>query len=59
VCTEKRFIPFTTLHFLPYFVSHTEFKKALNMPRRMYSIIHLSEIMRLSAFPSTLIYPSS
>ncbi len=33
-------------------------KKALNMPRRMYSIIHLSEIMRLSAFPIPLFYPS-
>ena len=25
-CTEKRFIPFTPLHFLPEFVPHTEFK---------------------------------
>ncbi len=25
-CTEKRFIPFTSLHFLPEFVPHTEFK---------------------------------
>jgi hypothetical protein len=25
-CTKKRFIPFTPLHFLPYFVPHTEFK---------------------------------
>ncbi len=25
-CTEKRFIPFTLLHFLPQFVPHTEFK---------------------------------
>ncbi len=29
------------------------------MPHRMYSIIHLSEIMRLSAFPTPLFYPSS
>ncbi len=26
-CTEKRFIPFPPLHFLPEFVPHTEFKK--------------------------------
>ena len=26
-CTEKRFIPFTPLHFLPEFVPHTEFKE--------------------------------
>ncbi len=32
---------------------------ALNMPCRMYSIIHLSEIMRLSAFQTPLFYPSS
>jgi hypothetical protein len=25
-CTEKRFIPFSPLHFLPEFVPHTEFK---------------------------------
>jgi hypothetical protein len=25
-CTEKRFIPFTPLHFLPEFVPHKEFK---------------------------------
>ena len=25
-CTEKRFIPFPPLHFLPEFVPHTEFK---------------------------------
>jgi hypothetical protein len=25
-CTEKRFIPFSLLHFLPEFVPHTEFK---------------------------------
>jgi hypothetical protein len=25
-CTEKRFLPFTPLHFLPEFVPHTEFK---------------------------------
>jgi hypothetical protein len=25
-CTEKRFIPFSALHFLPEFVPHTEFK---------------------------------
>ncbi len=25
-CTEKRFIPFTPLHFLPEFVPHTEYK---------------------------------
>ncbi len=25
-CTEKRFMPFTPLHFLPQFVPHTEFK---------------------------------
>ena len=25
-CTEKRFIPFPPIHFLPEFVPHTEFK---------------------------------
>jgi hypothetical protein len=34
-------------------------KKALNMPPRMYSTIHLLEIMRLSALNSPLFYPSS
>jgi hypothetical protein len=25
-CTEKRFIPFSSLHFLPEYVPHSEFK---------------------------------
>ncbi len=34
-------------------------KETLPLPCRMYSIVHLSKIIRLSAFKSPLFYPSS
>ncbi len=58
-CTEERLITFTPLHFLPWFVPNTEFKGSPEFLLGMYSTIHLLEIMRLSAFKSPLIYPSS
>ncbi len=58
-CTEKCLITFTPLHFLPWFVPHTEFKGSPEFPVRMYPTIHLLEIMCLSAIKSPLIYPSS
>ncbi len=47
-CTEKRFIPFNPLHFLPYFVPHTENKGRPEYATWMYSNINLLEIMRLA-----------
>jgi hypothetical protein len=52
--TEKCFIPFTLLHFLPYFVPHTEFKGIPEMSPGMTCIIRLSEIMHISVFKSPL-----
>jgi hypothetical protein len=60
-CTEKRFIPF----YLPPFSSLINvspiknLKEALNISTGMYCNIHLSEIMRRTAFKSPLSYPSS
>jgi hypothetical protein len=59
-CTEKRVILFTPLHLLNKFVPPIQnLKEALPMTHRMYSIVHLSKIIRLSAFKSPLFYPSS
>ncbi len=50
-CTEKRFIPFTPSISSLILSPIQNFKEALPMPHghRMYSIIHLSKIIRLSA----------
>ena len=58
-CAEKRFIPYTPLIFSLSLPPIQNLKEDLNMPSRMYSTIHLLEIMRLSAFKSPLFYPSS
>ncbi len=58
-CTEKRFILLPPSIFSLNLSLIQNLKEALNMPLGMYCIIHLSEIMHLSAFKSPLFYPSS
>ncbi len=58
-CTEKRFIPFSPLHFSLSLSPKQNLKEDLKIPSGMYSTIQLLEIMRLSAFKSPLFYQSS
>ncbi len=56
-CTEKRVILLTPFHLLHKFVPTQNLKEALNMSTGMYCNIHLLDIMRCSAFKSSLSYP--
>jgi hypothetical protein len=58
-CIEKRFIFFIPLYFSLSLSPQQNLKEALNMPPGIYSTIHLLEIIRVSAFNSSLTYPSS